>query len=143
MAEQYSDNDRTEAKQDDSNDTLDALHGRHTISVRGQSSDATEMSEEHNGSGQVAEQSAVSRVEAECTGGSGQGLVQCGNLINELEDAGTVVEEPGIEVQRDGNEEAVISGLVSTHMELAQDVLKEELPELCALVYLYTFPGAS
>lgn len=131
MAEQYNDNDRTEAKLDDGNDTLEVLHGRHSSSVRGQSSDVTEMSGEHNGSRQVAEQSDVSRVEAECTGGSGQGLVQCGNLINELEDAGTVVEEPGIEVQRDGNEEAVITGLVSTHMELAQDVLKEELPDLC------------
>ena len=131
MAEQYNDNDRTEAKLDDGNDTLEALHGRHSSSVRGQSSDVTEMSGERNGSRQVAEQSDVSRVEAECTGGSGQGLLQCGNLINELEDAGTVVEEPGIEVQRDGNEEAVITGLVSTHMELAQDVLKEELPDLC------------
>ena len=128
MAEQYNDIDR--AEQYDVNGTMEAEHGIHISCVQGQSIDVTERSGEHDMSRQQSEQDAVSVQVAERTCGSRQGFVRGDNIRDELQSEGTLLEEAGIEVQRDTNEEAVLTGLVSTPVELAQDVLREEVPDL-------------
>ena len=130
MADQYNGTDRVETEQYDVNGTLEAVHYIHTSCVQGQRTDATERSGEHHMSRQEAEQDVLSQ-EAERTGGSTQGFMQGDIMRDELQNEGTVLVEPGIEVQRDTNEEAVLTRLVSTPIELAQDVLREEVPDLC------------
>ena len=123
------------AERCDSNDTIQAEQSVRSSSVQGQSGEIIHGSEEHDRNRQ-AEQVGVSRQEAEWSGGSRQGVEQGDNMRDRLEDVGAVVEEPGIEVQRDTNEEAVLTGLVSTRVELAQDVLMEEVPDQCRCTHM-------
>lgn len=125
------------AERCDGNDTTEAEQGVCSSGVQGQSDRIIQGLGEPDESRQEAEQVGVSRQEAEWSGGSRKGVEQGDNMRDKLEDVGAVVEEPGIEVQRDTNEEAVLTGLVSTRVELAQDVLMEEVPDQCRYTHMF------
>lgn len=128
------------AEQDAGNDVLEAVQ---CVNKQGseQGGNSSQVSTHDDASRQVltltgynrheSVQSDGSRQKQGHSGGSRREFEQRDNIRDELREVGEVVEEPGIEVQRDTNEEAVLTGLVSTQVELAQDILMEEVPDLC------------
>ena len=124
------------AEQSNGDGIIEAAQGGNSLQTLEQSDDNSQVSAYGGGSRQVLELTSYSGQETEHGDGSGQELEQDGYMRDELQEVGAVVEEPGIEVQRDTNEEAVLTGLVSTQVELAQDVLMQEVPDMRKCIYM-------